>query len=170
MKRIFLCVLALLLCVSILCACGDDTKSSEKAASGNSESKSAVDLAAVMDDISKQFDLSALKAIEDKETLELYYQITASNVKQCAALMSTDTSVNPQEVILVEAVDENAAKEVETTLKNIQQSRLSNAKSYTPELVDLYESCDVVVDGVYVSLIIETRADEIREVYDSYFK
>ena len=171
MKRIVLCVLALLLSVCMLCACGSDSENGASDSSANaSKAESSVDLNNVLADINSQFGISDLKVVKDKNALELYYQISAADVKQFAAEFSKDTSENPQEIILVEAVNEDAAKSIESALKNIQQSRISNAKSYTPELVEVYEKCNVVVDGVNVSLIIDARTDEIRAVYDSYFK
>ncbi len=154
MKRTFICILALLLTVCMLGACGPKE----------------VELATVMDDINKEFEISGLTEIEEADKLELYYQIKADDVKQFAAEFSKDTSKNPQEIVLVEAVDEDAAKSIETSLKNILQTRLSNAKSYTPELVAVYDSCDVVVEGLYVSLIIDAKADDIRDFYDTYFE
>lgn len=157
MKRVFICILALLLSVSMLCACSKDAE----------ETKS-VELSKVLADINEKFEFPEQKLIEDDKSLKRYFQIEASDVKQYAIQFATDSTLYSA-VILVEAVDEDAVKNVETSLNNYLQSRLQNAKSYTPEEVSMLEKCKVETNGNYVSLIIADNASEIRDEYNSNF-
>lgn len=160
MKKILVCILALLLSVAMLCACSDK-------ANGGDDAKS-VDLSAVLSDINTKFEFPELKTVDDEKSLKRYFQIDAADVKQYAIQFAKDSTLYSA-VILIEANDADAAKTVETSLNNYLQSRLQNAKSYTPEEVSMLENCKVEKNGNYVSLIIDNNAEAIREAYNSNF-
>lgn len=153
MKKIGLCLLSLLLSICMLTACGT----------------ADVDLSVVFDDINTQFSITDLTVIEDADKLNRYYMIEPESVKQFAAEFSAESSVFT-EIVLVEAVDADSASEIATLLNNHYQSRLSEAKSYNPESVQMLESCSVEQNGNYVSLIIAENAQDIESVYNSYFE
>ena len=154
MKRTLLCVVSLLLSVCMLVACG---------------SAKSVDLKTVFDDINSKFGFTDLIVLEEASKLNRYFQIDESKVKQFAAELSTESSVFT-EIILIEAVDEAAAKEMVTALNNHLQTRKDEAKSYNPESVAMLDKCTVENNGTYVTLIIDEKASEIRDLYNSYFK
>lgn len=154
MKKLCVCLLLILLSLCMFTACS---------------TRADVDLQTVFNDINTQFEISDLTVIDDVSKLNRYYMIEEDKVKQYAAEFSAESSVFT-EIVLIEAIDETAASEIATLLNNHYQSRLSEAKSYNPESVQMLESCTVECNGTYVSLIISDKADDIREVYNSYFE
>ncbi|MBQ2971803.1 MAG: DUF4358 domain-containing protein [Ruminococcus sp.] len=153
MKNFGICLLSLILSLCMLTACGT----------------ADVDLQTVFDDINSQFGIEGITVIEDVAKLNRYYMIEEDTVEQFAAEFSAESSVY-KEIVLVKAVDEASASEIATLLNNHYQSRLSEAKSYNPESVAMLENCSVEQNGVYVSLIIDENAADIKAVYDSYFE
>lgn len=154
MKKIFVSLLAVLLCMTLLFGCS---------------SAKEVDLQAVFDDINTQFSIADLTVIEDSDKLNRYYMIDPAKVKQFAAEFSIESSVFT-EIVLIEAIDEDSATEIATLLESHYQTRLTEAKSYNADQVAMLEKCEVAQNGTYVSLIIADNAEEIVAVYNSYFK
>ncbi len=154
MKKIIFSVVALILSLCILTACGGEQN---------------VDLKTVFDDINSQYKFTDLTVLEDAKKLNRYFQIDDTKVEQFAAELSTESSVFT-EIILIKAVDETAAKDMVTALNNHLQTRKDEAKSYNPESVAMLEKCSVEQNGTYVSLIIDEKATDIRNLYNSYFE
>ncbi|MBQ3330871.1 MAG: DUF4358 domain-containing protein [Ruminococcus sp.] len=145
MKRILTVVTAALLILAICTACG---------------SAKSADLKALMDEINTACGLTDMKAVEDAESLNRYYQIEADSIRQFAAELPS-SSKDFNEIILIEAVDENAAAQIKTLLDARLRSQLSNAKSYSAEQVGMIESCETKQSGNYVYLVIGEKHDEI---------
>lgn len=154
MKRFIVSMLAVVLCMTMLFGCS---------------SVKNVDLQTVFDDINTQFSISDLTVIEEAEKLNRYYQIDETKVEQFAAEFSIESSVFT-EIVLIQAVNEDAAKEIANALNNHYQTRLAEAKSYNAEQVSMLEKCSVQQNGTYVSLIIGDKAEEMSAVYNSYFE
>ena len=153
MKKLGICLLSLVLSLCMLTACG----------------AADVDLRTVFDDINTQFGIDGITVIEDVAKLNRYYMIEEDTVEQFAAEFSAESS-SYKEIVLLKAVDEGSASEIAAVLNNHYQSRLSEAKSYDAESVAMLEKCSVEQNGVYVSLIIDENATDIKAVYDSYFE
>lgn len=168
MKRILICILALLLSVSMLCACSGDKTEGDKGSGNKGSNGKSVDLAKVLSDINTKFEFPEQKVVEDEKGLERYLQIKGEDVNQYAVQFAKESMTNSA-VILIEAKNSDSVKTVETSLNNYLQSKIQNAKSYTPEAVSMLESCKVETNGNYVSLIIADNAAEIREAYNSNF-
>ena len=151
MKRILTILTAAVLIAALLAAC--------------SGAKS-VDLKAVMDDVNSAYGLSGLKQIEDTDSLNRYYQIPADAVKQFAAELTTEKS-NYNEVILIEAADQNAADTVTQQLNTRLNNQLSNAKSYDAEQVSMIEACEVKTNGNFVYLIVGDQHAEIEAAVEA---
>lgn len=163
MKKSILCLIAIILTLSLLCAC------SSKDGGDNTAKDQSVDLQVVFDDINEQFDFADLTVIEEKSKLNRYYMIDETTVEQFAAEFSVESSVFT-EIVLIQAVDEDSAKDIAALLNSHYDARLSEAQSYNPESVAMLENCSVEQNGTYVSLIIADNATEVREVYNSYFE
>ena len=146
MKRILTILTAALLILAICTACG---------------SKKSTDLKALLDEINTAYGFSDMKTVEDTDSLNRYYQVEADSVKQFAAELPA-SSKDFNEIILIEAVDENAAAQIKTQLDNRLRSQLSNAKSYNAEQVSMIESCETKQNGNYVYLVIGDKHAEIE--------
>lgn len=151
MKRIAGILLVVLIVASAMCGCG---------------SSKSVDLNALMDQINSDFSIGGLEKIEDAKKLEMFMGVKQDDVKSFAAEYSPEATVY-QEVILVEAVDGDAASRVVTALDNYLDSNISDAKSYSPESEQMLSKCEPKQSGNYVSLIIGDDAEKIQKVVDA---
>ena len=97
--------------------------SSSPAASSAGE----VDLSEVMREISSQVDVPSMLA-HDTEDLYSAYGIQAEDVKQSVAQVAYD-SVRSDEIVMVEAVDADAAARVKECLDGRYQSKLAATQS-----------------------------------------
>lgn len=128
-----------------------------------------VDLDTIMADINSTYQFDDMVVLSDVNELEQYFSIDTSVVQSFSAQISSTTS-DITELVFVQAVDNDSASEIATTLYNHYQSRLSEAKSYSPESLKLLESCSVEQNGTYVSLVISENAEGIIFIYNSYFE
>lgn len=154
MKRIISVIVAAVLMMAVLTACGG---------------AKAADLNAIMSDINTQFGYTDLKTLEDTDALNRYYQISADGVKQFAAELST-TASQYTEVVLVEATDSTAADSIKTQLAAHLGTQLNTAKSYDAEQVAMIEACSVQQNGNYVWLVVSDKYSEITAIIDAALK
>ena len=146
MKRILTILTAAVLVLALLTACG---------------AKEA-DLKKVMDDVNSTYGLTGLTAVEDTDNLNRYYRIPAEDVKQFAAEFTKAASDGYTEVVLIEAVDADAAGRAKNKLDARLRSQLSDAKSYNAEQVSMIEGCKVMENGNYVWLVISDKQADIN--------
>lgn len=153
MKKIIAMLLAVIMCAAVFAGCG---------------SAKDVSLGDVMTSINSTCGLS-LQKLDSVDDLNKYYSINTEDVKQFAAEIDSNNNA-PVEVVLVEAVDADAAGRVENALSTRYNSIVSQYASYTPELLDTVKACKVVKNGNYVSMIVAENAADITKVYDEAFK
>lgn len=152
MKRIISIVLVAILMMAALSACGGGAKD--------------VNLSTVIETVNSQFGYTDLKVLEDTDALNRYYQISADDVKQFAAELST-TASQYTEVVLVEAVDADAAGRVKTQLDAHLGTQLNTAKSYDAEQVAMIEACSTKQVGNFVYLVVSDKFAEVTGVIDT---
>jgi hypothetical protein len=152
MKKYFALAVAVVLIVCTLAACGGSAKE--------------VVLKDIMNDINSKYGISDLKVLESASDLNRYYNIAEEDVKQFAAELTTAAS-QYNEVILVEAVDADAAGRVATMLNNHLDAQVNTAKSYDQDTLAMVESCKVVTKGNIVYLVIGDKADEKNKDIDA---
>lgn len=133
------------------------------------EKELTTDLETVISDINEKFAFDTMNEIESKEELSQYYLIETDDVNTFAAEFSTGKSYTT-EIILVEAVDEISAENVAKVLENYYRTRVDMANTYDANFAYILSSCSVKTEGRYVSLVIADNAQEIEEVYNSYFE
>lgn len=150
MKKILLLICSLLLVITLLCGCG----------------AKSVDLNQIMDYINTEYNITNVTKIDDVTKLKRYYEIEKEDVKQFAAEYASDAKVYC-EVVLVEAVDSNAADRIITSLQNHLDAKISEGRSYSPEDVAMLESCEVYKNGNYIALIIGADAQDIEDYFIS---
>ncbi len=152
MKKVISIASALVLCLAIITGCG----------------AKEVKLSEVMDKINSDFSLS-LQKLESADELNTYYSIDTADVKQFAAEIDPNNNA-PVEIVLVEAVDADAASRVESALTTRYNAIYSQYSSYTPEQLDMVKACKVTRDGNYVSMIVADKGSEMLNVFYSYVK
>lgn len=153
MKRIATGLMAAI-CVFLFVGCSSEAKD--------------VDLNTVMDTINSDYNIQNTTAVADKDKLNTLYQIAQEDVESFAAEIS-DTEIT--EIILVKAVDADAATRISEKLQIRLNSKKSQAASYEAEVLDLVKQCEVSTNNdVYVSLIVADNVKDITATYDSFFE
>ncbi|MCI2112267.1 DUF4358 domain-containing protein [Ruminococcus sp.] len=152
MKKVISIVSAFVLCLAIFTGCG----------------AKEVKLSEVMDKINSDFSLS-LQTLESADELNTYYSIDTADVKQFAAEIDPNNNA-PVEIVLIEAVDADAATRVESALTTRYNAIYSQYSSYTPEQLDMVKACKVTKDGNFVSMIVADKGAEMLDVFYSYVK
>ena len=104
----------------------------------------------------------------DENGLQINYGIQADDMKQFAALVDT-SGIKCEEVILVEAVDSNAAQRVKEQLDKRMESKLAQNKDYLPEQYAIIQKCSEEQDGNYVSMIVGQEHQKLTEIYQKAF-
>lgn len=152
MKKVISIVSAFVLCLAIFTGCG----------------AKEVKLSEVMDKINSDFSLS-LQKLESADELNTYYSIDTADVKQFAAEIDPNNNA-PVEIVLIEAVDADAASRVETALTTRYNAIYSQYSSYTPEQLDMVKACKVTKDGNFVSMIVADKGADMLNVFYNYVK
>lgn len=152
MKKVISIVSAFVLCLAIFTGCG----------------AKEVKLSEVMDKINSDFSLS-LQELESADELNTYYSIDTADVKQFAAEIDPNNNA-PVEIVLIEAVDADAASRVETALTTRYNAIYSQYSSYTPEQLDMVKACKVTKDGNFVSMIVADKGADMLNVFYNYVK
>ncbi len=131
-----------------------------------------INLFEVLNSINFKFSISEdeMMRIETADDLELYYNIAPDDVKQFAAETTVNSATDITEIILVEAVDSEAAQRVYDALQIRYNSQRDLCASYSAELLAIVNECSVTQNGNYVILIMSSEFDGITEWYNSYFE
>ena len=149
MKKVVSLVTIFVLCLTALAGC-----------SGSKE----VDLKTVLSDINSKYSLD-LKELTDSNDLKKYYSIDTEDVKQFAS-----DSNSRVEIVLVEAVDADAASRVNDALSKTYTSIVTQYSGYNAEKLPMVEACKVTQDGNYVTMIVADQGPEILETFYGYIK
>lgn len=152
MKKFITIALAIVMCLTLFAGCGSKD----------------VNLSDVMTKLNSDYSLS-LTTLSSVDELNTYYGIDSKDVKQFAAEIDS-TNDAPKEIIMIEAVDADAASRVEDALTSRLNSIMATYNSYSPDQVDMVKACKVTKDGNFVSLIVADKAPEMLAVYYEYVK
>lgn len=188
MKKVFTVILSAMIVMS-LAACGNSdsgtasktesvssaaSSESSKAESSKAESKneSSVDetstessvLKTALEKVKAEVELPNDMSDFDAKRLKRVFGITEEQAEDFSGAICTD-GLRQDEFIYVKAKDEAAAKEVADKLQNDWQSKYNVIKNYDPDQVKIIESAKVETDGLYVSLVISEKADQIKQIY-----
>lgn len=104
----------------------------------------------------------------ETDALKNLYGIEADDVQQSASYV-TMSGTFPDEIILVQAVDEKAAERIQSALKARLSEVMVQSQSYDPDNYVAAQKCTVTVNGTYVALILSPEQESLRAVYDEYF-
>ena len=107
-------------------------------------------------------------ALDANDLLDLY-GVNSADVKQFAAAVNT-SGIDCDEVVLVEAVNADAAARVKTALDNRYQAKLNETENYLPDEYAVIKTCSVTMDGNYVAMIVAPNAEELTKIYRESFK
>lgn len=155
MKKIILSVTAVFMILVMLASCG----------------KSTVESVNVKEVYQKITESVAMP----EETVELaaddlvdYYGIEADKVAEFAAVQ--DACGYKDEIVIVKAVDDASAKEIEALLSEHIEYQKDSMKNYDPAQYDILGSSEVIANGVYVAMFISAEQSTMAEIYNGFFK
>lgn len=125
-----------------------------------------VDLAAVRTAIVDQLGLTDPLNL-DTDALNNLYGIDPSLVAQSASF-TVAAGTFPDEVVMVEAVSDEAVATIQEKLQSRLDEVLVQSQSYDAENYKAAQSCQVRVNGRFVSLILSPKQADIAAIYASY--
>jgi hypothetical protein len=79
------------------------------------------------------------------------------------------TGVFPAEIIMVEAVDEAAAKDIEAKLQSRLDGLKQQSQSYDAESYAIASACEVEVEGNYVALFFSEHNEGMVSMFNEAF-
>ena len=95
------------------------------------------------------------------------YGISSDLVQQSASFV-TMAGTFPDEIILIEAVDEAAVSTIQACLQNRLNEVLVQSETYDAENYAAAQQCQVRVTGLHIALILSPRQAEMTAVYQSF--
>ncbi len=101
--------------------------------------------------------------------LESLYGIDTSLVKQAASFVTIEGAF-PDEIVMIEAVSEEAAEMIQLLLGTRLSEVKEQSKSYDPENYALAQQCTVEKKGTFVSMFLAPQHAKMEAIFDSYVK
>jgi len=166
-------------CMFTFVACGNndsskkETKPNNKTSSsdvGNSNedgNKKEFDAPSILDEIIENNSFSDMTKLEDALFLEVMYGISEADVKQFAMYIN-ETGIIADEIIIIEAVDDEASKRFCDLITNWYISKGAQMKDYLPEEYKKIEKSSVKSSGNYVYMVIADNNSEIEKIIEKY--
>lgn len=154
MKKLTLTIMAIIAMAAMLCAC-----------SGNNNKP----LSEVYEEIKLQVTLSEMNEFKSAESLDRYYGIVADDIAEFAGGIN-NSGVNQEEIVLIKAVDNNAAARVKEALNNRYNAKYNENKNYNPEQAEMIEKCSVEQKGLYVTMIVSENYETITQIFNDNIK
>ena len=181
MKRVFALLMALMALTMMLtltaCGGGDEPEETpdtqtETVEPGAEEGTEVTEPAAGADLAGLMSQMIADAGIADSievpaENLSNVYGIDAAQVVSAAAFNAMTGGAFPEEVVMIQAVDEAAAADMAAKLEGRLTAIADQAASYDPASLELAENCDVVTSGVYVGLFFSNHYDAMVSAFQS---
>lgn len=175
MKKVILIAIAALF-VFLVAACGADRKSDTNTTQPNAVNDEAegttealsVSLIEIRKAIIDELEITEFFELETEALLDLY-GIRAEAVAQSASFV-TMSGTFPDEVILIEAVDETAAAEIEEMLNNRLSEVMVQSQTYDAENYAAAQKCRVWRNDLHVALILSPMQEAMAEIYNTYLK
>lgn len=148
----------------------DPTTTTEEPSDGelmvDPPAENKVDLAAVRTAIVDQLGLTDPLNL-DTDALNNLYGIDPSLVAQSASF-TVAAGTFPDEVVMVEAVSDEAVATIQEKLQSRLDEVLVQSQNYDAENYKAAQSCQVRVNGRFVSLILSPKQADIAAIYASY--
>ena len=180
MKRILSVTVALLLLTLALAGCGGgaeeaaepettevtevtETEASESAEPAGAEATGLSVLANRMINDAGITDAIPVSA----DALAAVYGLDPAQIADAAGYNASASGAFPQEIILVKAVDGDAAAAVAQAFTDRLSNIASQAESYDPDSLALAQKCQVVTNGDYVGLFFSDHYDQLVEIFQN---
>ena len=152
MKK-FICVILALVCMFSLFACGSGE---------GSASDKDIDINAVKEQIISQLGIDGAMDLPAERLLALY-GIDEADIASSACYVTMD-GVFPDEIVMIKAVDTEAAKRVEEKLNTRLDEIKVQSQSYDPENYAVAQECKVLKEGNVVALFMSPKHADMEEI------
>lgn len=142
----------------------------DPAPDGNSDAENTSDpvqLSEVRSAMINQMSITDPLLLECDMLVDLY-GISVDMLTQAAAFV-TMAGTFPDEIILTEAVDEDAAAAIETALQKRLDEVLVQSETYDAENFAAAQECKVVRNGLFVALILSPKQADLTAIYEGFF-
>ena len=135
------------------------------ACSGKAPQAASVNL----NDVISGFSLDEEMMTLTQDDLRDIYGIDAADVKQFAGAINS-TGIKCDEIVLIEAVNGDAAARIKTALDTRYQAKLNEADGYLPDEYAIIQTCSVTTNGNFVAMIVGPNAAEQTRKYNDSLK
>ena len=133
MKKVFLAVISAMIIALCMCSCGNSGSGTASTAAKE------INLSEVISTINSGSP-NKMELIESVDDLNKYYSISKEDVKSFGA--EIDKS-GIDEVVIVEAVDADAASRIQAKLQQRYNSKKQQGASYSPEDLQIIKNCSI---------------------------
>lgn len=155
MKKITCAILAI---ISLLCcftACGDNTPKEVNVSSVYNEIESAITVPDFIE-------------LTESDITD-YVAVDTADLKQMIVKISAE-AISADQIVICEAIDEEAARRVESAFTAYLNSVKSSFENYLPSEYAKMEDTQVQRNGNYIYYAVSSEADAIEDIFDKYFK
>lgn len=146
----------------------ESSKAESETSNDNSSAESSV-LQAALEKVKSDVELPSDMADFDERRLKRVFGISEEQVDDFSGAICTD-GLKQDEFIYIKAKDESTVQEIADKLQNDWQSKYNVIKNYDPDQVKIIESAKVETNGLYVSLVISEKAEQIKQIYNDAIK
>lgn len=175
-------LLAILMCIAMVmslvaCSSGEaeettaapveTTAAGESAAPVTEPAADTSALGALKDEMIAQFGITDPINLDNGKLLDQYGITEDTFASQCSFIVMT--GVFPAEIVMVEAVDEAAAKDIEAKLQARLDSLKQQSQSYDAESYEIASACEVETEDNYVALFFSEHNEGMVEMFEAKF-
>ena len=151
MKKLIACLLAM---VSVLSFAACETKN---------KGPEDLDLSKVYTTLTEKVAIPEMLELDEDMMLD-YCGIRSDDVEQAIVVICAD-SLRTDEIWLIEAVDEAAAKEIEALAENRLAKKGEESITYSPEQYEVVQKAELIRDGRFVALFVSPDAAQLAKIY-----
>ncbi len=149
------------------CQTNDKTEGENGTSEKVTESEKNVDLAQIKADMLEKLNISEPGELTTEDLLD-FYGIKAEDVKNSACYTTMGVSF-PEEVVMIEAVDEDALKRIEEKMNNRIAEVKIQSQDYDPENYAMAQKSEVNKQGNFIAMFLSPGYDELVKIFNSYF-
>ena len=153
MKKLVLLILTFCLMLTLV-ACGE-----EKASDGPEK----MDIPAVYTKLTEAVQIPEMLELNEDLMLD-YCGIKSANVKQAVVVICAD-SLRTDEIWLIEATNESAAKDIVKLAEKRLQKKGEESITYSPEQYAVVEKAELIHAGRFVALLVSPDSAQLAEVF-----
>lgn len=151
-----------------LCACTVVVDTDEEGNKKDENKVVEVDLTALKEQMIEELNITDSVDVPADMLLDVY-GIEGADVAASACFMTMD-GVFPDEVIMIQAKDTDAAKRIADLLNNRLTEVKKQSESYDPDNYALAQKCSVQTKGVYVTLFLSPKYAQMTALFNEAAK